>query len=137
MLDLVKPTKEEEPIMTDTLRKTDFETLLATLDEQQERKVDVVVPASAVCFGGGNLRVLRSDLEPELTETGVKSPVQVFAPNEVFDEGIADRLKNNGVGVPRGVPAQPAGPGLDRHDRRHAERAAARQAGRGRRRVDP
>lgn len=88
--------------MTDTLRRTDFETLLATLDEQQERKVDVVVPASAVCFGEGNLRVLRSDLEPELTETGVKSPVQVFAPNEVFDEGIADRLKNDGVGVPRG-----------------------------------
>lgn len=88
--------------MTDTLRSTDFETLLATLDEQQERKVDVVVPASAVCFGGGNLRVLRSDLEPELTETGVKSPVQVFTPNEVFDEGIADRLKNSGVGVPRG-----------------------------------
>lgn len=87
--------------MTDTLRKTDFETLLATLDEQQERKVDVVVPATSLCFGGGNLRVLRSDLEPELTADGVKSPVQVYAPNQVFDEGISERLKNNGVGVPR------------------------------------
>lgn len=87
--------------MTDTLRSTDFETLLATLDEQQDRKVDVVVPASGICFGGGNLRVMRPDLEPELTETGVKSPVQVYAPNEVFDEGIADRLKNSGVGMPR------------------------------------
>lgn len=87
--------------MTDTLRKADFETLLATLDEQQERKVDVVVPATSLCFGGGNLRVLRSDLEPELTADGVKSPVQVYAPNQVFDEGISERLKNDGVGVPR------------------------------------
>lgn len=87
--------------MTDTLRKTDFETLLATLDEQQNRKVDVVVPATNLCFGGGNLRVLRSDLEPALTESGVKSPVQVYAPTDVFDEGLAERLRNNGVGVPR------------------------------------
>lgn len=87
--------------MTDTLRKTSFETLLATLDEQQERKVDLVLPATSLAFGGGNLRVLRSDLEPELTADGVKSPVQVYAPTDVFDEGIADRLRNNGVGVPR------------------------------------
>jgi hypothetical protein len=87
--------------MTDTLRKTDFETLLATLDEQQERKVDLVVPATRLCFGEGNLRVLRSDLEPVITESGVKSPVEVYRPNEVFDEGIADRLRNGGVGVPR------------------------------------
>lgn len=78
--------------MTDTLRKTDFETLLATLDEQQDRKVDVVVPATNLCFGGGDLRVLRSDLEPQLTADGVKSPVQVFAPTDVFDEGVAERL---------------------------------------------
>jgi hypothetical protein len=78
--------------MTDTLRKTDFETLLATLDEQQERKVDVILPATNLCFSKGNLRVLRSDLEPELTADGVKSPVQEFAPNEVFDSGFADRL---------------------------------------------
>lgn len=78
--------------MTDTLRKTDFETLLATLDEQQERKVDVITPATNLCFKGGNLRVLRSDLEPTLTETGTVSPVQEFVPNEVFDSGLADRL---------------------------------------------
>ncbi len=78
--------------MTDTLRKTDFETLLATLDEQQERKVDVILPATNLCFSQGNLRVLRSDLEPELTDSGVKSPVQEFVPNEVFDSGFADRL---------------------------------------------
>lgn len=78
--------------MTDTLRKTDFHTLLATLDEQQARKVDVVTPATNLCFSKGNLRVLRSDLEPELTADGVKSPVQEFVPNEVFDGGLADRL---------------------------------------------
>lgn len=87
--------------MTDTLRRTDFETLLATLDEQQARKVDVVVPSTNLCFSGGNLRVLRSDLEPELTADGVKSPVQVYAPNDVFDEGVSERLRNGGVGVPR------------------------------------
>lgn len=80
--------------MTDTLRRTDFETLLATLDEQQDRKVDVVLPATNLCFSGGNLRVLRSDLEPELTASGVKSPVQVYAPNDVFDQGVADRLNS-------------------------------------------
>lgn len=78
--------------MTDTLRKTDFETLLATLDEQHERKVDVITPATNLCFKGGNLRVLRSDLEPTLTETGVTPVVQEFVPNEVFDGGLADRL---------------------------------------------
>lgn len=87
--------------MSDTLRKTDFETLLATLDEQQERKVDVVVPTSAICFGGGNLRVLRPDLEPTLTADGVKTAVQVFEPNEVFDEGVSERLRNAGIGIPR------------------------------------
>lgn len=88
--------------MTDTLRKTDFETLLATLDEQQERKVDVVLPATSLCFSGGNLRVLRSDLEPELTADGVKSPVQVYAPTDVFDEGLcSDRMGNEGVKMPR------------------------------------
>jgi hypothetical protein len=78
--------------MTDTLRKTDFETLLATLDEQQERKVDVILPATNMCFSKGNLRVRRSDLTPILTEHGVDQPVQEFVPNEVFDSGFADRL---------------------------------------------
>lgn len=78
--------------MTDTLRKTDFETLLATLDEQQDRKVDVILPATNLCFKGGDLRVLRSDLEPALTESGTTSPVQVYRPNEIFDGGLADRL---------------------------------------------
>jgi hypothetical protein len=78
--------------MTDTLRKTDFETLLATLDEQAERKVDVILPATNMCFSKGNLRVRRSDLTPILTEHGVDQPVQEFVPNEVFDSGFADRL---------------------------------------------
>lgn len=77
--------------MTDTLRKTDFETLLATLDEQQERKVDMITPATNLCFKDGNLRVRRDDLA-QPTESGVTSPVQVFAPNDVFDSGFADRL---------------------------------------------
>lgn len=77
--------------MTDTLRKTDFETLLATLDEQQERKVDVITPATNLCFSKGNLRVRRDDLA-QPTLDGVTSPVQEFVPNEVFDGGLADRL---------------------------------------------
>lgn len=77
--------------MTDTLRKTDFETLLATLDDQQARKVDVITPATNLCFSGGNLRVRRDDLA-QLGDDGVTSPVQVFAPNDVFDGGFAERL---------------------------------------------
>lgn len=77
--------------MTDTLRKTDFETLLATLDDQQNRKVDVITPATNLCFGEGNLRVRRDDLA-QLGDEGVTSPVQVFQPNDVFDGGLADRL---------------------------------------------
>jgi hypothetical protein len=87
--------------MTDMLRKTDFETLLATLDEQQERKVDIVLPATAVCSSRGQIRVMRTDLEPTLTPDGVKSQVQVFEPTEVFDEGLVERLRNSGVGIPR------------------------------------
>lgn len=87
--------------MTDTLRKTDFETLLATLDEQQERKVDVVLPATNICSSRGQIRVMRTDLEPTLTPDGVKSQVQVFQPTDVFDEGLVERLRNSGVGIPR------------------------------------
>lgn len=77
--------------MTDTLRKTDFETLLATLGEQQDRKVDVITPATNLCFSGGDLRVRRDDLA-QLGDNGVTSPVEVYAPNDVFDGGLADRL---------------------------------------------
>lgn len=77
--------------MTDTLRKTDFKTLLSTLDAQQKRKVDVITPATNLCFSKGNLRVRRDDLA-QLGEDGVTSPVQEFVPNEVFDGGLADRL---------------------------------------------
>jgi hypothetical protein len=81
--------------MTDTLRKTDFASLVATLREQQERKVDLVLPATDMCFGGGNLRIRRNDA-PVLTDDGVTVPVQEFVPGEVFDEGLASRL-----GIPR------------------------------------
>jgi hypothetical protein len=81
--------------MTDTLRKTDFETLLATLDEQQERKVDLVLPATDLCFSGGDLRVRRND-RPQLSEDGVTTPVEVYRPNDVFDEGVSAR-----IGIPR------------------------------------
>jgi hypothetical protein len=77
--------------MTDTLRKTSFENLLATLDEQHDRKVDLVVPATNLCFSKGNLRVRRDDLA-QLGDNGVTSPVQEFVPNDVFDSGFADRL---------------------------------------------
>lgn len=78
--------------MTDTLRSTDFETLLATLDEQQDRKVDLVLPGTDMCFGGGDLRVRRGDLEPVITESGVSPVVQTFSSTDVFDEGLAAKL---------------------------------------------
>jgi len=83
--------------MTDTLRKDTFETLLATLDEQQERKVDVVTPVTNLCFGKGNLRLRRPDMEPVITADGVTPVVQEFASTDVFDSGVAERIGINGT----------------------------------------
>lgn len=83
--------------MTDTLRKDTFENLLATLDEQQERKVDVVTPVSNICFGKGNLRLRRPDLQPEISDSGVTQVVQEFAPSDVFDSGVAERIGMHGA----------------------------------------
>lgn len=78
--------------MTDTLRSTDFETLLATLDEQQDRKVDLVLPGTDLCFSGGNLRVRRGDLEPVISESGVTPVVQQFGATDTFDESLSAKL---------------------------------------------
>lgn len=80
----------------DTLRKSDFETLWATLHEQQDRKVDLVTNLTNLCSGKGQVRVRRSDLTPILTDSGVDQPVEVYEPNEIFDDGLAGRL-----GIPR------------------------------------
>lgn len=80
----------------DTLRKTDFHTLWATLREQQARKVDLVTSLGNVCSGKGEIRVRRSDLEPVLTDSGVSPVVETYTPNEIFDDGLAGRL-----GIPR------------------------------------
>lgn len=83
--------------MTDTLRQTDFETLLATLDEQQDRKVDVVTPVTNLCFGGGNLRLRRPDMDPVISDSGVTPVVQEFTSTDVFDSGVAERIGMNGT----------------------------------------
>lgn len=80
----------------DTLRKSDFETLWATLREQQDRKVDLVTNLTNLCSGKGEVRVRRTDLEPTITDSGVGPTVETYQPNEIFDDGLAGRL-----GIPR------------------------------------
>lgn len=82
---------------TDTLRQTDFHTLLATLDEQAERKVDVVTPVTNLCSSKGNIRLRRPDLEPVITADGVTPVVQEFRPTDVFDSGVAERIGMHGA----------------------------------------
>lgn len=80
--------------MTDTLRNTTFEDLCATLDEQQDRKVDLVLPARDLAFGQGNLRIRRQD-KAQISGDGVTTPVETYAPTDVFDEGVAERIGIN------------------------------------------
>lgn len=76
--------------VTDT-RNASFEDLKQILERDQEAKVDMVAPASAITSVGGNLTV--TGVEPVLTPSGVTSADGAYRPTAVADEGIADKLK--------------------------------------------
>jgi len=70
--------------MQTTLRNTDLETLTALLREQQEAKVDLVVPGKALQFIDGNLHV---DLpEPILAPYGVTSSLNLNISPEMIGD---------------------------------------------------
>ncbi|MFF3489685.1 DUF932 domain-containing protein [Streptomyces sp. NPDC002701] len=76
--------------VTDT-RNASFEDLAQILEWDQEAKVDMVAPASAITSVGGNLTV--TGVDPVLTPSGVTSADGAYRPTAVADEGIADKLK--------------------------------------------
>lgn len=76
--------------MTDT-RNASLEDLRLILERDQESKVDMVAPASALASVNGNIQV--SGLPPVLTRNGVTSADGTYRPTVVADEGISDKLK--------------------------------------------
>jgi hypothetical protein len=71
-------------------RNATLEDLAALLRDQQARKVDIVAPAAAVRARGARLVVEQA--EPVLGPDGVTMTSGAYAPTEVCDQGIADKL---------------------------------------------
>ncbi|MCW8103535.1 DUF932 domain-containing protein [Streptomyces tauricus] len=75
---------------TDT-RNASIDDLKEILEQDQDAKVDMVAPASAIASVGGNLTV--TGVDPVLTPSGVTRADGAYRPTTVADEGIADKLK--------------------------------------------
>ncbi|RSM83257.1 DUF932 domain-containing protein [Streptomyces sp. WAC 01325] len=72
-------------------RNASLEDLLRILERDQDAKIDMVAPASAITSVGGNLTV--TGVDPVLTPSGVTRADGAYRPTAVADEGIADKLK--------------------------------------------
>jgi hypothetical protein len=72
-----------------TTRNATLQDLAGMLQEQQTRKLDLVVPASAVTAEGGLLRVSG---DPVMDEQGVTSIDGLYRPTAICDDGIAGKL---------------------------------------------
>ncbi len=73
-----------------TVRNADFQDLLATLNEQQARKIDMVVPASKVKFVDGMLVIAGQEMI--LDDDGFSDPNGLYHPTQLFDDQLAERL---------------------------------------------
>ena len=71
-------------------RNATLDDLAALLRDQQARKVDIVAPAAAVRAHGARLVV--ESTEPVLGPDGVTMTSGAYAPTEVCDQGMADKL---------------------------------------------
>lgn len=71
-------------------RHATLENLAALLRDQQARKVDVVAPAAAIRANGARLIV--EGTEPVLGPDGVTMTTGTYAPADLCDQGIADKL---------------------------------------------
>lgn len=76
---------------SDTLRNGDLQSLVTLLRDRDARKVDVIAPASKIRSEGGVIVV--ADASTEITEDGVTVREARLTPGNVFNEGIADKLK--------------------------------------------
>jgi hypothetical protein len=73
-----------------TARNATLGDLLAILNEQQARTIDLVVPASKMRFQDGMLTVTGQDLI--LEDDGFTDPNGAYWPTQIFDDQVADRL---------------------------------------------
>lgn len=77
------------------LRNASLSALVEELQEQQSRKVDLIVPARDLWSRDGQI-VVRGAGEPELTADGVTPTNLTLAASDVYDEGVSAKL-----GLPR------------------------------------
>lgn len=73
-----------------TARNTDFDDMVAVLEQQKLIKVDAVAPATALRSRDGAIEL--SDIEPELGENGVTDPNGLYEPTRSADATIASKL---------------------------------------------
>ena len=72
-------------------RSASLQDMAMLLREQHARKLDVVVSPQTVAARDGQIVV--SGLEPILTDDGVVTPTKVYTPTDVFDQGVASKLR--------------------------------------------
>lgn len=73
-----------------TVRNVDLNELAETLGEQQARKIDLVVPATALHAEAGNVRLEGAEIT--FDDNGVNDPNVTYRPTDVFQEHIASKL---------------------------------------------
>lgn len=83
-----------------TLRKGTLQDLANELQEQQDRKVDLVVPAAKLWSRNGNV-IVAGHGEPVITDSGVTASNLELVPSTVFDTGMVAKLSEVGRPVGR------------------------------------
>lgn len=78
-----------------TLRNASLTELASELREQQDRKVDMIVPARDLWSHNGHV-LLRGMGEAKITDNGVDRENLYLAPSDVFDAGLSAKLSEPG-----------------------------------------
>src|SRR5437899_3231919 len=79
------------PELTLTARNATLEDLVAILRQQNSRKLDVVAPAHLIRSEGG--LVILGGIEAIVDEGGVTPVDGAYRANDVFDDGLAAKLR--------------------------------------------
>lgn len=79
-----------------TLRNAPFAELVTELREQQDRKVDLIVPAADLWSNAGFTVVRGMGPNVTMTEEGVGRDNLVLSPSDVFDNGLSSKLSQPG-----------------------------------------
>ncbi len=74
-----------------TARRSDIGTVFRMLQDQQARKVDIVLPAKQLVFGGGGSLAVNG-LEPMISEDGVLDPSGLYRPTGPVDNQLSSLL---------------------------------------------